>query len=384
MTALQRVKDIVEASQTSLGSKQIVNKDNVHDYMQMVAERKGEHYCRDRYPLLDFMQMIDYAFRGTYQFFGEVGDTFINDWHKLSREDQHKIIDYGDTVNGVDLTYSDGGKQVDLGEFEIKNAIRKALNTGQLVVFRPEDHFWVGWIGFVDKARTQHSKHKYCVYSRKIKNVKFSTGNEQFHICASQDIVKATQNAKRYLIPFRLRDVISIYRNDIADNVDVSGQKQGHLKDLDEYFGRELAWTVSRKKQIPLHYDELFHLLKNDHHFVNPNLKDKLIALQHAYKQAVAERDRDVNMWGVRMYEDRDGVQKFDTIRVDKLTDRWGTEYKDEYLRHTEDTIDKDLLGRLSVLSMVGAKEHIEGVGIKAMDDIYFVHCDEESDDEHA
>ena len=63
MTALQRVKDIVEASQTSLGSKQIVNKDNVHDYMQMVAERKGEHYCRDRYPLLDFMKMIDYAFR---------------------------------------------------------------------------------------------------------------------------------------------------------------------------------------------------------------------------------------------------------------------------------------------------------------------------------
>ena len=74
-------------------------------------------------------------------------------------------------------------------------------------------------------------------------------------------------------------------------------------------------------------------------------------------------------------------MQTYSVIRIDNVVSKYGMsihESVDEYQRpivFTNDTLDDELQGSLAVLSMVDIGDHVEGVGYRDSEDMYFAYC---------
>ena len=238
-------------------------------------------------------------------------------------------------------------------QFSWKN---RSNNNPTLWCFYDDMAFSMGYIGYGDfNTHVASEEPEYAVYSHTIENNKYASYSDPHRMVKTIHMNKAVKNACRYLRNGTPYDVamIEVYR--AKRNFDDIGSKLFSTKSnvFNNLFTHEKMFL------------EFKHLLEQGHTFVDP--KNQALA-EDFVKVAQEEKERqklELNLYHVRVYMDGD-VQMFDVIPMhDVQRDPWNSMLPDSMKTYTSDTLPEDIMGKVSVMSMVDEESYVDGVGYK-------------------
>jgi len=243
----------------------------------------------------------------------------------------------------------------------------------EIWVYLPHEDYPRGRLAFhdtrVDQSRS--TEKKYAVYTGHIQNNKFHSSRRQYNMQASKNLDTALRAAKRYLLPITPRMVadnalsnVLYRRNQTAENTHTQPATTKYYELTRRDRRLVAAMTNLRKAGVDLLDAELNEMV--DEYVL---LKDK------------AEEYRQRKFFGRFIYASQtpDGQTRYNLFTVGELgmdmhiysaANAMTVEVK------TEDEVDEDTVGRVSVLSMAQEGEYIADVGVKLNPKMYFVEFD--------
>jgi hypothetical protein len=138
---------------------------------------------------------------------------------------------------------------------------------------------------------------------------------------------------------------------------------------------------ITNNKSIP--ENKIYNLLDTGHEFLSSVVEQRVRELRDVYKHYEEIRRKTYDMYAVRVYEDRHGVQRYSLHRIVNATDYereiWElTDDDNRPMTFTNDNISKSLRGSLSVLSMLKVGDNVEDVGFRHDEDLYFIYINDE------
>tara|TARA_Y100001937_G_scaffold62638_1_gene85940 strand:+ start:83 stop:943 length:861 start_codon:yes stop_codon:yes gene_type:complete len=242
-------------------------------------------------------------------------------------------------------------------------------NSKSVWIYRPNDVFAMGWVGYGEfRHEPKESVDAYVVYSRHVRNEKYSNGTKQFHMTMSVRRDVAMRNAKKYLRPHSPIEVASELKKSArngASNVEDEARKE--LSGLEE----ELFSLRKSKDRMPKIAAELKALLNSGHTFIDESIKDSLqkyFVAAEEYAEKAANRIMDCIVIGETM-----GKQTFDVVEVRNINDYYGKVGESGVTRYHEDTLPEDLAGKLAVLGMCEPDQYVHDVGVRAAERVFYV-----------
>ena len=237
-------------------------------------------------------------------------------------------------------------------------------------VYMPGEPYPMGWVGYGDYQYAGPGEDMFIVCSRKIFNGKYTHG-DQHHMRMSRATGPAVRNAKRYLQNYRPSEMAEVRVGDlrseirdVGDKLDkqltVDARAAGVFGDLTSDPGEGTATLMT----------ELRHLANTGHEFVNAAYGVKLRAMLTSLEEQSMGKGQQLNMSFVSVRQ-RLGVQSFDVVDVDGAQD-WNIKVAQESTRYT-DNLPEDILGKMSVLSMLENGKYVGGVGYRISDSMFYV-----------
>ena len=219
-------------------------------------------------------------------------------------------------------------------------------------------------------ARDAHTNQNYMVFSRTIKNQKYSPGRYQFNMVMTKDFDKAVKNAKTHLRRFTSNDYAVANRARIQN--EVTSQMYAVRSKLDD------ARRQALSKNVPEIIKELKHLVDINHTFLSSSFHERVLNLIASEEEKIIEDSRVVPGYFVFVGENR-GEQIFDVIDVPNFRD--DDYFKDEVLskapsqRYTAETLPEDIMGKLSVLSIMDVGSYVKSVGQRTHETMFWVEA---------
>ena len=253
----------------------------------------------------------------------------------------------------------------------------KAAKAIKIHVYRKQDLYAMGWVGYGDWTVSDTGVRKFTVYSRRIKNNKCASNKMQYHVARYSTVKLAVKRASATIVPYT--EVENVAQNVRAASRKVDGISTNAESALSS---RRDSLTRNLYRDNSALHQELYRLLDIGHKFMSVEVEHDIKNLRAAQKEAEELRQKKYNMYCVRVFQDRHGVQTYSVIRIDNISPNFHRmsihESVDEYQRpivFTNDTLDDELQGSLAVLSMVDIGDHVEGVGYRDSEDMYFAYC---------
>lgn len=273
------------------------------------------------------------------------------------KEFAEKLLEVMPTVKflPIDTEYVSYAVTDDNGVYQTSNNIR-VFN--ELAVYLDEFPFDIGRVNFKDNGARKKNTKTYGVYSRKIANAKYAYHREQHNMVTATDVKKAVKNAMKYFSPYSTRELAQAYYDPIRSNV---GKSQ------------EEAIRNARNHMSPLTNDYV-ELLREIH-----ALKQQGVQFKSAKVREIAEGVDDV--LATYDYENSRSVGAI-FVRFYQVGDQtyYSTQHAIEIKKHhssicgtAEDRaegkpvseIPEDIMGAVSVLSILNDGQYVANVGMK-------------------
>lgn len=277
---------------------------------------------------------------------------------------------------------------------EFAFAVKKAARLGDLRfaqsgnyavnVYRPHDKYILGTLSAKhDAVPADHLRMEYSIYSRTIENKRYAEYNAGRNTRGSSDMKKAIKLAVANLRPYKPVELAHRHGSELWSFVEKQPNelrsKQGNL--VYETLGLNINRLGSNDFEA-----ELRHLVRSGHSFLNPELGKNIAA----YFQTKDLREQAENMKHdmvyLRVYVHNDQqLADIATIPHDlakALQYRYSSQHymdKSEQMEAVPvEQLGDNLIGRVSVLSMLQVEQGEPGIGYKASDDEFFVYPEPE------
>jgi len=297
----------------------------------------------------------------------------------------YSILKVSDINNKVDVEQQKVARdylasQRELQEFmaEIRKSFRGVLFTPdagdkrKVYVHMPNDPYVMGYIGYGDFLTTAKAmQSSYVVSSRHIMNYKYADYNDQHYMAMSINLSTAVRNAKKYLRPLTTKDMAldqwtesDMRRKSKNTKSEMEVKRNNALSDL-------LAKS-NREKNID--YNPMLEYMRTlvtvGHEFTDKELESNLLSYFALEKDVKAFNGNDVDVDYVRVYE-KYGKQVFDVvplIREDSYRSTLGN-----LITYDKDKVPEDVMGKVSVLSMVENGHWVDDVGYRVDATMFYV-----------
>jgi len=270
--------------------------------------------------------------------------------------------------------------QRELQEFmaEIRKSFRGVLftqdagNKRRVYVHMPNDPYVMGYIGYGDFQTTAKAmQSSYVISSRHIMNCKYADYNDQHYMAMSINLSTAVRNAKKYLRPLTTKDMAldqwteSDMRRKSKDTKSAMEVKRNNaLSDL----------LAKSNRTLDIDYNPMLEYMRTlvtvGHEFTDKELESNLLSYFALEKDVKAFSGNDVDVDYVRVYE-KYGKQVFDVvplIREDSYRSTLGN-----LTTYDKDKVPEDVMGKVSVLSMVENGHWVDDVGYRVDATMFYV-----------
>lgn len=271
-------------------------------------------------------------------------------------------------------------------------AVKRALRLGDLrfaqagnygvYVYRPQDKYVMGRLDVKhDAVPADYGRMEYSVFSRNIENKRYNDYNADHYTKKSTVMNKAVKHALAYLRPYKPVEVahrrgteLAKFISSVPDQLRVT--KQNLIRDLTNNYSNLATDTFEA---------ELRHLVQSGYRFMNPEIGEKL-AKYFEVKQAHEEAThRKHDMVYLRVYQHNNQQLADIALLPHEMVKRLEYNFAADYYNTAEnreavpvEQLPEWLVGRVSVLSMLGAEQGEPGIGFKADEDEFFVYPEAE------
>ena len=228
----------------------------------------------------------------------------------------------------------------------------------EFAVYLEEFPFDIGRINYRDNGARKKDVKSYGVYSRKITNAKYAYHRDQHHMVTATDIKKALKNVSKYFVPYSTKELAQACYDPIRENVAKAGNS----------LTREV-----RTKADPIVHDhhavmqEIYWLKKRGVEFSSPKFREVAEGIEELMERYQAEEERSVGAIFVRFYE-VSGQTYFSTqhaIDIKKHHSSLCPTAEDRIEGKPVDEIPEDIMGAVSVLSILNNGQYVANVGMK-------------------
>ena len=229
-------------------------------------------------------------------------------------------------------------------------------------VYLPTDHFVLGRVGWGDWSVDGKPTKSIMVQSPRIRNDKYSSDRTQHYMWTSINPKRALSNALGALRPHTPIAVAKHYATNVASKVWNS-----------DYEGQDKVTKVRGK--LVRHNSleqELRGIVASGYTFINAEFSDLVTSFLHESDE-YGLRQQKIDMVYVRAYMLGE-QQVFDTVPIANMHKHYNFDVEQSFTRYTEDTLPDDIRGKLSMLLMVDMDEYVDGVGMRAHDEIFYVN----------
>ena len=294
----------------------------------------------------------------------------------LKVSDINKKIDVEQQKEARDYLAS----QRELQEFmaEIRKSFRGVLFTQdagdkrRVYVHMPNDPYVMGYIGYGDFLTTAKAmQSSYVISSRHIMNYKYADYNDQHYMAMSINLSTAVRNAKKYLRPLTTKDM-ALDQQTESDMRRKSKDTKSAMEVKRNNALSDLLAKSNREKNID--YNPMLEYMRTlvtvGHEFTDKELESNLLSYFALEKDVSAFSGNDIDVDYVRVYE-KYGKQVFDVvplIREDSYRSALGN-----LTTYDKDKVPEDVMGKVSVLSMVENGHWVDDVGYRVDATMFYV-----------
>ena len=294
------------------------------------------------------------------------------------------------------LKVSDINKKIDLGQqkmakdylatqpaiqefmVEIRKAFRGVLFTPdvddkrRVYVHMPNDPYVMGYIGYGDFLTTAKAmQSSYVVSSRHIMNMKYADYNDQHYMAMSINLSTAVRNTKKYLRPLTTKDMAL----DEWTEADMRRKSKNTKSAMDVKRNNTLSDLLAKNnREKKIEYNPMLEymrtLVKVGHEFTDKELESDLLSYFKLEEDANAISSDGVDVDYVRVYE-KYGKQVFDVVPL--IRKEYGRSDLGNIITYDKDKVPEDVMGKVSVLSMVENKHWVDDVGYRVDATMFYV-----------
>jgi|VirMetMinimDraft_7_1064189.scaffolds.fasta_scaffold00737_9 hypothetical protein len=247
-------------------------------------------------------------------------------------------------------------------------------NTSSYWLYRDDCPYVLGWVGHGNYRADRKGEKMYTVYASTIENNKYSEWRDQYYMRMSINKDTAIRNAKKYMRVMLPRDLAGIRVREATYAVDkvLSEAKTefNEAKDAVIDVGTSLNSVESFCNSVLI--QELSHLVKLDHQFLDSGFKDRLSTLFEKQDRLIDLKNRSVPLWFVYVYE-RMGRQVFDVVGINNAQSTWEFTIDPHSTRYLDTELPEDIMQKLSVLNMIPDDDYVDGVGFNAGEGMFYV-----------
>ena len=263
--------------------------------------------------------------------------------------------------------------------------VKRALRMGDLrvasppgaksycYIYRPQDKYIMG--------RLEYDGEKYGVYSRTIENKRYNEYNADHYTKKSTVMNKAVKHALAYLRPYKPVEVAHRRGRELEKFI---SSVPGQLREAKQNLSRELTSNYNNLATDTFEA-ELRHLVQSGYRFMNPEIGEKLtkyFEVKQAHEEAT---NRKHDMVYLRVYQHNNQQLADIALLPHELTKRLEFHFAADYYKLAEqaegvpiEQLGDNLIGRVSVLSMLQPEQGEPGIGYKADEDEFFVYPEAE------
>lgn len=237
----------------------------------------------------------------------------------------------------------------------------------QVHIVMPNQPYTLGKLGYGNYTENDRADPTYMVCSRKIKNEKYRANNDNYNCVMSKDLARAVVNVKKFVRQYTAAEMAPIALRKFATSAKEAPEKVAS------------AWRGARNtvRDSDRLYRELKALHEQGYQFLSDDFAQQVNAWVETAKAWSEEKARVVPATFVHVLPVRD-QQYFDVVRAPNIREDSMITMKDTLLqgtaeRFTQEDIPQDLLGKLSVLSLLSNNQYVEGVGMRVHETLYWV-----------
>lgn len=269
-------------------------------------------------------------------------------------------------------------------KFGVTNHCRSSMRMHEVFhevwVYREGDEYALGRIGFCSPnpdrgVYAENNAPRYSVYSRAVTNEMYSPDKWSYHAVTSKDLKIALRNAAKYL---KIFSPIEYAKQSIKTF-------SGHISSpkVDSIMRKDKAELEVRINMFGV-TSALVDAIKQG--FVLPNstvreVAEEYVAARREYEESM---DKVTNGYYIRVTDDM-GTQRATVIKIDDVSGKCNglpTYDLGEVSSIPVADLPYDIAGKLSVMSMLGNEQYVEGVGMKVSPNIFWVIRDDVIQDE--
>ena len=228
-------------------------------------------------------------------------------------------------------------------------------------MYLPEQPYAQMRLGYRDYFTTGASGERYGIYTRLIQNGKYNTDNEQHCMSLTEKFDRAIVNAKKFMRPYTPQELVRIKLGDFANNV----------ANETNTFNGEAAGASSTVRMHDALLPELSYLIDSGYEFKSGQLRAAVIDWVAKHKAAQEHRARARHAWFVHVYE-RFDKQYFDVIEMFDVHKKNNPSIQSSRT-YTADDMPEEIMGKLSVLTMVDIGHRVSDVGMRATETTFYV-----------
>ena len=260
----------------------------------------------------------------------------------------------------------------------IRRAFRGVLFTPdagdkrRVYVHMPNDPYVMGYIGYGDFLTTAKAmQSSYVISSRHIMNYKYADYNDQHYMAMSINLDTAVRNAKKYLRPLTTKDMAL----DQQTESDMRRKSKDTKSAMEVKRNNALSDLLAKSNRtLNIDYNPMLEYMRTlvtvGHEFTDKELESNLLSYFALEKDVNAFSGNDVDVDYVRVYE-KYGKQVFDVvplIREDSYRSTLGN-----LTTYDKDKVPEDVMGKVSVLSMVENGHWVDDVGYRVDATMFYV-----------
>ena len=252
-------------------------------------------------------------------------------------------------------------------------------STASMWVYRPQDTYAMGYIGYCQVHGTGDQGQRYAVFSPNIHNGKYNYGEKQ-HMASALHRPKGVANAAKHLRPLTTKQVLEFTQGDFVSALfDAKSTARSQVAKATQQIDLRLfALERYRKPDLNPLQNELQRILNSDYVFVDKELEAQL----HAAFTAVAEHEEskqlhDAKHTFIEVIEShgRNTFRGYAEVEDDRSLYRMA-DTKENLFYFTQEELPDRLMGAMSVLSMVETGVYVSGVGYRAASNMFYVRCE--------
>ena len=270
--------------------------------------------------------------------------------------------------------------QREMQEFmqELRKSFRSVLFTPcphdkrRTYMHMPNDPYVMGYIGYGDfQTTTKAMQSSYVVSSRHIMNMKYADHNDQHYMAMSINLATAVRNAKKYLRPLTTKDMAL----DEWTEADMRRKSKNTKSAMDVKRNNTLSDLLAKNnREKKIEYNPMLEymrtLVKVGHEFTDKELESDLLSYFKLEEDANAISSDGVDVDYVRVYE-KYGKQVFDVVPL--IRKEYGRSDLGNIITYDKDKVPEDVMGKVSVLSMVENKHWVDDVGYRVDATMFYV-----------